>query len=169
MTFKRPSSRARARIVEDAGRHRARWRAYQGRIDPRRLIFIDEGNGQDQHDPAARLEAKEESRLVDIDPHARASGKQRRSLPLFAMDRIDAPCLFDGPIQHGEAASAPMSSSSSSRPSKPGERCDPRDNHWALTERKKRCARRSAMFELASCFCRNTPEPSTRSSRSSPN
>ena len=43
------------------------------------------------------------------------------SLPLsMAMDRIDAPCLFDGPI-NGEDASAPMSSSSSSRPSSRGE------------------------------------------------
>ena len=41
VTFKkRPSSREQDRA--DISRHRARWRAYQGRIDPRRLIFIDE-------------------------------------------------------------------------------------------------------------------------------
>ena len=27
---------------QDISRHRTRWRAYQGHIDPRRLVFIDE-------------------------------------------------------------------------------------------------------------------------------
>jgi hypothetical protein len=42
VTFKkRPSSRA-SRTARTSAANRARWRAYQGGIDPRRLIFIDE-------------------------------------------------------------------------------------------------------------------------------
>ena len=33
---------AREQDRTDISRHRARWRAYQGLIDPRRLVFIDE-------------------------------------------------------------------------------------------------------------------------------
>ena len=41
VTFKkRPSSREQDR--PDISRHRKRWRTYQGLIDPRRLVFIDE-------------------------------------------------------------------------------------------------------------------------------
>jgi len=41
VTFKkRPWSREQDR--PDISRHRKRWRAYQGLIDPRRLVFIDE-------------------------------------------------------------------------------------------------------------------------------
>jgi len=40
VTFKKREASSRAsRII---GRHRARWRAYQGLVDPRRLIFVDE-------------------------------------------------------------------------------------------------------------------------------
>jgi transposase len=50
---------------------------------------------QDQHDPPARLGAKGE-RLVD----KVAQGKWKTATFLAALrnDRIDAPCLFDGPI-----------------------------------------------------------------------
>ena len=42
VTFKkRPLSR-REQDRPDIRRHRARWRAYQGLIDPKRLVFIDE-------------------------------------------------------------------------------------------------------------------------------
>ena len=42
VTFKkRPLSRA-SQDRPDISRHRARWRAYQGLIDPKRLVFIDE-------------------------------------------------------------------------------------------------------------------------------
>ena len=46
-------------------RHRDCWRKYQGLIDPRRLVFIDETS---------------------------------TFLAALRHDRIDAPCLFDGPI-----------------------------------------------------------------------
>ena len=50
---------------------------------------------QDQHDPASQLAAKGE-RLVDKVPQ----GKWKTATFLAALrnDRIDAPCLFDGPI-----------------------------------------------------------------------
>ena len=50
---------------------------------------------QDQHDPASRLGAEGE-RLVDKVPQ----GKWKTATFLAALrnDRIDAPCLFDGPI-----------------------------------------------------------------------
>jgi transposase len=41
VTFKKTLV-AREQDRPDISRHRARWRAYQGLIDPRRLIFIDE-------------------------------------------------------------------------------------------------------------------------------
>ena len=50
---------------------------------------------QDQHDPPARLGAKGE-RLVDKVPHG--SWKTATFLAALRNDRIDAPCLFDGPI-----------------------------------------------------------------------
>ena len=45
VTFKkRPLSRSE-QDRPDIRRHRARWRAYQGLIDPKRLVFIDERPG----------------------------------------------------------------------------------------------------------------------------
>src|SRR5262249_6844598 len=38
----------------DVARRRARWRQHQGRLDPRRLVFIDETWAKDQHDPPPR-------------------------------------------------------------------------------------------------------------------
>jgi transposase len=54
---------AREQDRADISRHRKRWRTYQGLIDPRRLVFIDEtppsrGQALDQEHPPARLGAK---------------------------------------------------------------------------------------------------------------
>ena len=56
---------AREQDRPDISPHRKRWRTYQGLIDPRRLIFIDEtpafagaGSGPRPDDPPARLGAK---------------------------------------------------------------------------------------------------------------
>lgn len=76
-------------------RRRTQWRKYQNRIDPARLVFIDETwaktNMTRTHGWAPRGE-----RLVAKVPH----GKWRTTTFLAALrhDRIDAPCLFDGPI-----------------------------------------------------------------------
>jgi transposase len=86
---------AREQDRPDVSRRRAQWRNYQGRIDPGRLIFIDETwaktNMTRTHGWAARGE-----RLVDKTPH----GHWNTTTFLAALrhDRIEAPCLFDGPI-----------------------------------------------------------------------
>ncbi len=76
-------------------RRRARWRRHQGKLDPARLVFIDETwaktNMTRTHGRCARGQ-----RLVARVPH----GHWRTLTFLAALraDRIDAPCVFDGPI-----------------------------------------------------------------------
>ena len=79
----------------EIARRRAWWKKYQGRIDPRRLVFIDETWAKTNM--------------------TRTCGWNRRGLPLNAKvphgrwttmtflaalrhDCIAAPCVFDGPI-----------------------------------------------------------------------
>jgi len=72
-----------------------RWRHYQGKLDPRRLVFIDETwaktNMTRTHGRAQRG-----ARLLAKVPH----GHWRTSTFLAALrsDRITAPCVVDGPI-----------------------------------------------------------------------
>ena len=80
-------------------RRRAQWRKYQGRLDPARLVFIDETwaktNMTRTHGRARRGE-----RLI-----AKAPRSRWRTLTFLAAlrhDRIDAPCVIDGPI-NGES------------------------------------------------------------------
>ena len=86
---------AREQDRPDISRRRAQWRNYQGRIDPERLVFIDETwaktNMTRTHGWAARG-----ARLLAKIPH----GHWNTTTFLAALrhDRIDAPCLFDGPI-----------------------------------------------------------------------
>jgi transposase len=86
---------ARERDRADISRRRIQWRSYQGRIDPVRLVFIDETwaktNMTRSHGWAVRGE-----RLVAKVPH----GHWNTTTFLAALrhDRITAPCLFDGPI-----------------------------------------------------------------------
>jgi transposase len=76
-------------------RRRAQWRKYQGRLDPKRLVFIDETwaktNMTRTHGRSPRGQ-----RLRAKVPH----GKWRTLTFLAALrhDRIDAPCVLDGPI-----------------------------------------------------------------------
>jgi transposase len=74
---------------------RAQWRKYQGRLDPTRLVFIDETwaktNMTRTHGRCLRGQ-----RLNAKVPHGRW-----RTLTFIAAlrhDRIDAPCVIDGPI-----------------------------------------------------------------------
>src|SRR5947207_6476528 len=83
----------------DVARRRAQWKKYQGRLDPARLVFIDETwaktNMTRTHGRAPRGE-----RLVAKVPHGRW-----RTLTLLAAlrsDRFDAPRVIDGPI-NGES------------------------------------------------------------------
>jgi transposase len=83
----------------DVARRRAQWRKYQGRLDPSRLVFIDETwaktNMTRTHGRARRGE-----RLVAKAPHGR--WRTLTFLAALRHDRIDAPCVIDGPI-NGES------------------------------------------------------------------
>jgi transposase len=76
-------------------RRRAQWRKYQGRIDPSRLVFIDETWARTD---MTRLHgwARRGERLIAKVPH----GKWKTTTFLAALrhDCIEAPCLFQGPI-----------------------------------------------------------------------
>ncbi len=72
-----------------------RWRRYQASVDASRLVFIDETwaktNMTRTHGHCAIGK-----RLVDKVPHGR--WKTMTFLAALRSDRIDAPCVFDGPI-----------------------------------------------------------------------
>ena len=76
-------------------RRRAQWKKYQGRLDPRRLVFIDETwaktNMTRRH---GRCRCG--TRLVARVPHGR--WRTLTFLAALRCDRIDAPCVIDGPI-----------------------------------------------------------------------
>lgn len=76
-------------------RRRARWKARQASVDPERLVFIDETWAKTNMAPL-RGWGRRGERLIGKAPHGRW-----RTLTFIAalrVDRIDAPCLFDGPI-----------------------------------------------------------------------
>jgi hypothetical protein len=81
---------------------RVRWRRHQGRIDPGRLVFIDETWVKTNMAPV-RGWGPCGRRLPGRAPH----GHWRRLTFIAALraDRIDAPCVFNGPI-NGEAFTA---------------------------------------------------------------
>ncbi len=76
-------------------RKRARWKRYQDRIDPRRLVFIDETwaktNMTRTHGRILRGQ-----RLHAKVPYGH--WKTMTFLAALRSDRIDAPCVFDNPI-----------------------------------------------------------------------
>jgi transposase len=79
----------------DVARRREQWKKYQGRIDPARLVFIDETWAKTNMTPLRGRCAKGD-RLLAKAPH----GHWRTLTFLAALrnDRIDAPCVFNGPI-----------------------------------------------------------------------
>ncbi len=80
-------------------RRRAQWKRYQGRVDPTRLVFIDETwaktNMTRTHGRCTRGR-----RLVARVPHGR--WRTLTFLAALRSDRIVAPCVIDGPI-NGES------------------------------------------------------------------
>lgn len=80
-------------------RRRARWKRHQGRIDPRRLVFVDETRAKANMAPLRGWAPKGE-RLIGRAPH----GHWRIMTFIAALrhDRIDAPFVPDGPV-NGEA------------------------------------------------------------------
>ncbi len=79
----------------DIARRRARWKTHQGRLDPRRLVFLDETwaktNMTRRHGRCRRG-----ARLVAKVPHGR--WRTLTFLAALRHDRITAPCVLDGPI-----------------------------------------------------------------------
>ena len=98
---------AREQDRPDVKRHRIRWRKYQKLVDPSRLVFIDETWTKTN---MTRLYgwAPRGRRLVDKVPHGH--WKTSTFLAALRCDRVEAPCLFDGPI-NGERFLAYVSSS----------------------------------------------------------
>jgi transposase len=72
-----------------------RWKKYQGLIDPRRLVFIDETWAKTNMAPL-RGWCSRGKRLNAKVPYGH--WKTMTFLAALRCDHIDAPCVFDGPI-----------------------------------------------------------------------
>lgn len=83
------------RARSDIARRRQRWHSWQAKLDPRRLVFIDETWIKTNMAPLRGWGPKGE-RVRSFTPH----GHWRTLTFLGALrcDRLTAPCLFDGPI-----------------------------------------------------------------------
>ena len=79
----------------DVARRRAQWLKYRGRIDPSRLVFIDE-TWTRTNMAALRGWAPCGARLRASVPHGR--WKTMTFLAALRRDRVEAPWLIDGPI-----------------------------------------------------------------------
>jgi transposase len=93
-----PAEQDRPRIA----RMRARWKAHQGRVDPRRLVFLDETWIKTNMAPL-RGWGPRGQRLPARVPHAH--WKTLTFVAALRHDRVDAPCVIDGPI-NGEPFAA---------------------------------------------------------------
>jgi len=83
-------------------RHRARWKAHQGKVDQSRLVFIDETWIKTNMAPL-RGWGPRCKRLIAHVPHGH--WKTMTFLAALRRDRIDAPWVLNGPI-NGEAFKA---------------------------------------------------------------
>ena len=79
----------------DVERRRAQWTKYQNRVEPKRLVFIDETWTRTDMAPL-RGWAPRGRRLTGKVPHGR--WKTLTFLAALRHDRIDAPWLLEGPI-----------------------------------------------------------------------
>jgi putative transposase len=79
----------------DVARRRAQWLRYRHRIDPARLVFIDETWTKTNMAPL-RGWAPRGERLKAKVPHRR--WKTMTFLAALRLDRVEAPWLIDGPI-----------------------------------------------------------------------
>ena len=80
-------------------RYRARWKKYQLDIDPKRLVFIDETWAKTNMAPIRGWFARGQRLRAKV-PHGH--WKTMTFLAALRHDRIDAPFVFDGPI-NGES------------------------------------------------------------------
>jgi hypothetical protein len=76
-------------------RYRSRWQKYQGRIDPTRLVFIDETWAKTNMAPL-RGWCGRGHRLKAKVPHGH--WKTMTFLAALRCDRIEAPWVLEGPI-----------------------------------------------------------------------
>ena len=76
-------------------RRRAQWKARQASVDPRRLVFIDETWVKTNMAPL-RGWGRRGQRLIGKAPHGR--WRTLTFLAALRLDRIEAPCVFNGPI-----------------------------------------------------------------------
>ncbi len=79
----------------DVARKRRRWKAHQGRIDPKRLVFIDETWIKTNMAPL-RGWGPRGQRLAAKVPHGH--WQTLTFIAALRHDRVDAPCVIDGPI-----------------------------------------------------------------------
>ncbi len=79
----------------DVARRRIQWRKYQGRIDPGRLVFIDETWTKTNMAPLRGWAPCGERLLAKV---THGHWKTMTFLAALRHDRIDAPWLLDGPI-----------------------------------------------------------------------
>ena len=79
----------------DVARRRVRWKQYQGGIDPKRLVFIDETSAKTNMAPL-RGWGKRGDRVKAKAPFGHWN--TMTFLAALRHDRIDAPWVFDGPI-----------------------------------------------------------------------
>ncbi|MBV8535464.1 MAG: IS630 family transposase [Alphaproteobacteria bacterium] len=79
----------------DVARKRVRWKTYQGRLDPARLVFIDETWAKTNMTRLRGWAPRGHKLLAKV-----PQGRWRTLTFLAALrcDRIDAPCVIDGPI-----------------------------------------------------------------------
>ena len=79
----------------DVARRRQRWRSWQVRFDPKRLVFIDETRTKTNMAPL-RGWGPRGVRIIGKAPFGR--WKTMTFIAALRQDHIAAPCLFDGPI-----------------------------------------------------------------------
>jgi len=79
----------------DVARRRAQWTKYQDRVEPERLVFIDETWTKTNMAPLRGWHLRGQ-RLIAKVPHGH--WKTLTFVAALRCDRIDAPCVIDGPI-----------------------------------------------------------------------
>ncbi len=86
-----PAEQLRPKIA----RRREQWKKYQGRIDPNRLVFIDETWAKTNMAPLRGWATKGQRLHAKV---AYGHWKTMTFLAALRCDRIDAPCVLDQPI-----------------------------------------------------------------------
>jgi transposase len=146
----------------DIARRRAQWRIYQRRIDPKRLVFIDETWTKTNMAPLRGWSPRGQRLLAKV-PYGHWN--TMTFLAALRHDRIEAPWLLDCPINgdrfllYVEQVLLPSLH--------PGDLVIV-DNLQSHKRYAARFVMRSAGAVPSCCSCRNIPQISTRSSRSSP-